>query len=158
MSTTTEVFADVDRMDAKAFASHLAEDCLLRFGNADEVVGRDAIEEAIAGFFTTIKGISHHIVEEWDVDDATISQLEATYTRRDDRKVTLPAVAIWRRGGELDRRLSDLRRSRPGLRVTEMARRRPSLQERRDSLERARAFRHDVERGLLTVEQAEEAQ
>ena len=45
MSTTTEVFADVDRMDAKAFASHLAEDCLLRFGNADEVVGRDAIEE-----------------------------------------------------------------------------------------------------------------
>ena len=40
MSTTTEVFTDVDRMDAKAFASHLAEDCLLRFGNADEVVGR----------------------------------------------------------------------------------------------------------------------
>ena len=26
MSPTTDVFADVDRMDAKAFASHLAED------------------------------------------------------------------------------------------------------------------------------------
>ena len=101
MSTTTEVFADVDRMDAKAFASHLAEDCLLRFGNADEVIGRDAIEEAIAGFFTTIKGISHHIVHQWDVEDTTISQLEATYTRMDDRRVTLPGVAIWRRGGEL---------------------------------------------------------
>ena len=63
MTTTTEVFADVDRMDAKAFASHLAEDCLLRFGNADEVVGRDAIEEVIAGFFTTINGISHQIVD-----------------------------------------------------------------------------------------------
>jgi ketosteroid isomerase-like protein len=101
MSTTTEVFADVDRMDAKAFASHLAEDCLLRFGNADEVVGRGAIEEAIAGFFTTINGISHQIVDQWDVDNTTIVQLEATYTRKDDRKVTLPAVAVWRQSDEL---------------------------------------------------------
>jgi ketosteroid isomerase-like protein len=100
MSTTTEVFADVDRMDAKAFASHLAEDCLLRFGNADEVVGRGAIEEAIAGFFTTINGISHQIVNQWDVDNTTIVQLEATYTRKDDRKVTLPAVAVWRQSDE----------------------------------------------------------
>jgi ketosteroid isomerase-like protein len=93
-STAAEVLADVDRMDAKAFASHLAEDCLLRFGNADEVAGRDAIDEAIAGFFTTIKGLSHHIVEQWDVDGTTIVQIEATYTRLDDRRVTLPAVAI----------------------------------------------------------------
>ena len=101
-STTAEVFADVDRMDAKAFASHLAEDCLLRFGNADEVVGRNAIEEAIAGFFTTINALSHHVIQEWDVDDATIVQIDATYTRKDDRQITLPAVAIWRRrGGEL---------------------------------------------------------
>jgi hypothetical protein len=49
--------------------------------DADEVVGRDAIEQAIAGFFSTIKGLSHHIVEQWDVDDTTIVQTEATYTR-----------------------------------------------------------------------------
>jgi ketosteroid isomerase-like protein len=101
MSTTTEVFADVDRMDAKAFASHLAEDCLLRFGNADEVVGRRAIEEVIAGFFTTINGLSHRIVDQWEVDNTTIIQLEATYTRKDDRKVTIPAVAVWQRGSDL---------------------------------------------------------
>ena len=101
MSTAIEVLADVDRMDAKAFASHLAEDCLLRYANNDEVVGRDAIETAIAGFFGTIKGISHHVVEQWDVDETTIVQLEATYTRMDDRQVTLPAVTIYRRGDDL---------------------------------------------------------
>jgi len=101
MTTTTDVFADVDRMDAKAFASHLAEGCVLRFGNADELVGRDAIEEAIAGFFTTINGLSHRIVDQWNVDGTTITRLEATYTRKDDRQVTIPAVAIWRRGDEL---------------------------------------------------------
>ncbi len=101
MSTTTDVLADVDRMDAKAFASYLAGDCVLRFANADEVVGRDAIEVAIAGFFGTIKGISHHIVEQWDVDATTIVQTEATYTRMDDRRVTVPAVTVYRRGGDL---------------------------------------------------------
>ncbi len=103
MSTTitTDLLADVDRMDAKGFASYMAEDCVLRYANADEVVGRDAIEEAIAGFFGTIKGISHHVVGEWDVDDTTIVQFEATYTRMDDRQVTVPAVTIYRRGSDL---------------------------------------------------------
>ena len=101
MSTTAEVLGDVDRMDATAFTSHMAEDCVLRFANSDEIVGRDAIEAAIAGFFTTIKGLTHRIVEEWEVDETTIVQLEATYTRMDDRKVTLPAVTIYRRGADL---------------------------------------------------------
>jgi ketosteroid isomerase-like protein len=101
MSTATEVFGDVDRMDAKAFASHLAEDCVLRFANADEVAGREAIEAAIAGFFSTIKGLRHHVVEQWDVDDTTIVQLEVTYTRMDDHRVTIPAVTIYRRGRDL---------------------------------------------------------
>jgi ketosteroid isomerase-like protein len=101
MTTITDVFADVDRMDATAFASYLAEDCVLRFGNADEVVGRAAIEEAIAGFFTTIKGLSHHILEQWEVGDTTIVQNEAIYTRLDDRRVTVPAVTIYRRGDDL---------------------------------------------------------
>jgi ketosteroid isomerase-like protein len=101
MSMSTHVFADVDRMDAKAFASYLAEDCVLRFANADEVVGRDAIEQGIAGFFSTIRGLSHPIVEQWDVDDTTIVQTEATYTRLDDRRATVPAITVYRRGGDL---------------------------------------------------------
>ena len=103
MSTTvtTDLLADVDRMDAKALASYMAEDCVLRYANADEVVGRDAIEEAIAGFFSTIKGIGHNVVGEWNVEDTTIVQFEATYTRMDDRQVTVPAVTIYHRDGDL---------------------------------------------------------
>jgi uncharacterized coiled-coil protein SlyX len=59
------------------------------------------LEQAIAGFFSTIKGLSHHIVEQWDVDDTTIVQTEATYTRLDDRRVTVPAITVYRRGGDL---------------------------------------------------------
>jgi ketosteroid isomerase-like protein len=100
-TTTTEVLRDIDRMDAKAFASHLADDCVLRYANNDEVIGRAAIETAIDSFFGTIKGLDHHVLQQWDIGDATIIQFEVTYTRLDDQEVTVPAVTIYRRGDEL---------------------------------------------------------
>jgi ketosteroid isomerase-like protein len=100
-STTTDLFRDIDRMDAKAFASHLSDECVLRYANADEVVGRDAIEAAIAGFFGTINGLTHNVLDEWSVDDATIIRFDVTYTRLDGGQVTVPAVTIYRRGEEL---------------------------------------------------------
>jgi ketosteroid isomerase-like protein len=99
--STKDLFADIDRMDAAAFASYFTEDGVLRFANADEVRGRDAIEAVIAGFFGTIKGLSHQIFEQWDVGEATILQGEVTYTRTDDRQVTLPAAVIFRRDVDL---------------------------------------------------------
>ena len=100
-SVTTDLFADIDRMDAHAFASHLSEDCRLRFGNAEPVAGRSAIEAAITGFFAMIKGLSHDIVNQWDVGDTTVIESEVTYTRLDERQVTVPVVTIYRRGEEL---------------------------------------------------------
>ena len=100
-SVTTDLCADVDRTDAHAFASHLSEDCRMRFGNAEPVTGRSAIEAAGADFFATIKALSHDIVEEWDVGDATIIEAEVIYTRLDQRQVTVPVVTIYRHGDDL---------------------------------------------------------
>jgi hypothetical protein len=97
---TTQIFADVDRMDERAFVSHLAEDCVLRFGNAEAVRGRDAIEQVMTGFLTAIKDLSHEVVHEYRADDTTILELLVTYTRRDDAQVTVPAVTVYRRGDE----------------------------------------------------------
>ena len=100
-TTTTDLVAVIDSMDAKRFASYMAEDCVLGFGNVDEVVGRDAIEAAIAGFFETIKGLRHDVLHVWEVDDTTILQFVVTYTRHDGDEVTVPAVTIYRRRGDL---------------------------------------------------------
>jgi ketosteroid isomerase-like protein len=99
-SPTARLFSDIDTMDAKLFASHLSEDGVLRFANAPVVEGREAIEEAIAGFFTTLKALRHELVDQWDVDGATIVEVEVTYTRLDGDQVTLPAVVIMRRSGD----------------------------------------------------------
>ena len=98
MSTVTDLFADIDRMDANAFASHLSEDCTLRFGNAPEVQGRQAIEDSIAQFFGLIEGLQRRIVEQWESGDATILQLEVTYTRLDGHQATIPVCTLYRRG------------------------------------------------------------
>jgi len=70
-------------------------------GTRTPVAGRSAIEAAIAGFFGTIKGLSHAIVHQWDMGDTTIMQSEVTYGRLDERHVTIPVVTIYRHGDGL---------------------------------------------------------
>jgi ketosteroid isomerase-like protein len=98
---TAKLVADIDSMDAKSFASNLSEDCVLRYANSDEVRGREAIEQAIAGFYGTIGGLRHQVRNEWSVGDTTILQFDVTYTRLDGREVTVPAVSIVRSGDDL---------------------------------------------------------
>jgi ketosteroid isomerase-like protein len=100
MSKRSEMFADIDRMDAAAWASHLAEDVRFRFGNDPAVTGRDTARDALAGFYDLIAGVRHDIGATWDVDGATIVESEVTYTRKDERSVTVPVVTIYREGAD----------------------------------------------------------
>ena len=101
MATRDTLFADIDSMDPDRFAAHLAEDAVMRFGNAEPVRGRDAIRETWAGFCATIAGVEHEIVEEWRPGTATIVESGVTYTRTDGSRVTVPVVTIYREDGDL---------------------------------------------------------
>jgi ketosteroid isomerase-like protein len=108
MSTTwTSMFADIDRMDAEAWASHLSDDVVMRFGNADPVHGREACRDALAAFYETIDGVSHSIVGQWETGDAAVFESNVTYTRKDGKDVTVPVVTIARTNDE--RVISDYR-------------------------------------------------
>jgi hypothetical protein len=96
-----KLYQDVDRMDAKAYVSHFAADGELTFANAETVVGRDAIEEAIAGFFASIGGISHELSGVWEVDDVIFCQVLVTYVRKDGSSLTLPAASLGRMSSNL---------------------------------------------------------
>jgi ketosteroid isomerase-like protein len=95
-ATRMRMFADIDRMDANAWASYLAPDVVMRFGNADPVHGRDACRDALAAFYTQIDGLRHEVVEQWEHGAATIVEANVTYTRTDGREVTVPVVTIYR--------------------------------------------------------------
>jgi ketosteroid isomerase-like protein len=92
------LFADIDRMDPHAWASYLADDVVMRFGNAEPVYGRAACRDALAALYARVDGLRHEVVEQWEHGEATIVEANVTYTRIDGHEVTVPVVTIYRTG------------------------------------------------------------
>ena len=95
------MFAAIDMKDGAAFVSFLTEDAVFRFGSAPPVQGRDAIQAAVEGFFTTIAGCSHEIAKSLRQDVTVVCEGEVTYQRHDGSSVTLPFTDIFEYDGEL---------------------------------------------------------
>ena len=107
MGSRVNMFRDIDRMDADAWAAYLAPDAVMRFGNADPVLGREACRDALAGFYDTIRSLRHEVVEQWEHGPATITEAVVTYTRQDGADVDVPVVTIYRT--DADDLISDYR-------------------------------------------------
>ena len=88
------LFQAIDAMDTDGFLSFLSDDAHFRFGNAPALMGKDAIREALDGFFASLKGLRHRIIRTWTHPDAVICQGEVTYTRMDASEVTIPFVNV----------------------------------------------------------------
>lgn len=90
------LFRSVDAMDTDTFLSFLTEDITFRFGNAPAVTGKQAVNEAVTGFFNAIKSLHHTIDQVWSQDNHIICKGTATYTRKDDSTLTVPFANIFR--------------------------------------------------------------
>lgn len=105
MQWATELYAkSVDHKDARGFAAAFTPDAWLRFGNNERTVGRDAIETAIAGFFTAFVSLSHESHGAYLDGRTLVLEAAVTYLRHDGQTVTVPAVTIFRlvtAGGEI---------------------------------------------------------
>ncbi len=96
-----QIFAAIDSLEPDRFVSHLAPDVVFAFGNAQPAVGRDAVRDAVSGFFSTIAGLTHHIEEIWDVGpDTTVVKINVEYRRQDRKVVHVPNANILRWKGD----------------------------------------------------------
>lgn len=96
-----EIFADIDSFDPQRFVAHLTDDVVFRFGNAGAVVGTAAVREGVAGFFSTIDGLTHHLIDIWEPEPGvTITRFEVEYRRKDGETVYIPNVDVLRWRGE----------------------------------------------------------
>ncbi|HWE11355.1 MAG TPA: nuclear transport factor 2 family protein [Solirubrobacteraceae bacterium] len=100
MPDRAQLFADIDSMQPERFAAHLAEDAMMRFGNAEPIRGRDAVRDAWAEFCAGVQAVRHQLVEQWTVGNATIVEANVTYTRHGGTTVTVPVVTIYREAGD----------------------------------------------------------
>jgi hypothetical protein len=99
LSFAQSVYDAVDSMDETNLAKFLTDECTFTFGNAKPVMGRAAAAEASKAFLSLIAGIKHEINDVWSVDDTIITRITVTYTRKDKKTMSFPAVTIWRAEG-----------------------------------------------------------
>jgi ketosteroid isomerase-like protein len=96
------VLASIDAGDAAGFVAFLAPDAQFRFGNAPIVVGHDAIQAVVAGFFAAIKSTRHRLLRTWNGSATTVCEGEVTYTRHDGSTLSVPfANALELRGDKI---------------------------------------------------------
>jgi ketosteroid isomerase-like protein len=94
------LFAAIDRQDAEAFAGFLTEDARFVFGNLPPVAGRAAIRDFVAGFFASIRAVSHDVPDNWQAGDAVICRGQVTYTRHDGSILTVPFADVFLMAGD----------------------------------------------------------
>ena len=88
------LFAAIDGKDAEAFTGFIAEDARFVFANQPAVEGRDAIRDFVAGFFASIRAVSHRVPDTWRAEDAVICRGEVTYVRHDGTALTVPFANV----------------------------------------------------------------
>lgn len=97
------IFADIDAFDPDKFVAHLTPDAKFRFANANPVTGREAVKEAVTGFFASIDGLTHHILNVYESGETVIAQIDVEYRRKDGKSVTVPNADILVFDGDLVR-------------------------------------------------------
>jgi orotidine-5'-phosphate decarboxylase len=63
--------------------------------------GRDAVKQGIGAFWSTIAGLKHHMVNVAESNGLTFLEANVEYLRKDGRSVTIPAVTVLERDGDL---------------------------------------------------------
>lgn len=102
-----ELYTRVDRKDAPGFADAFTENGWLRFGNNDPLVGRAAIEAAIAGFFTVMATLTHDFVRITMHEKLLFLEASVTYKRHDGGVVTVPAMTVFQMSGREGRPVAE---------------------------------------------------
>ena len=97
-----KMLAHMDALDARGFASSFTEGGILRLANNEPVVGRDRIENDMAGFCSAIGGLRHDFQNCWALEDRAFANGLVTYLRKDGSTLTVPWATIARfEGGKL---------------------------------------------------------
>ena len=100
-SWLVEIGNTIDAKDAKGFSEYITEGGSFRFGNAEPVTGRKAIEDYVAAFFGMIGGSKHEIVKCWNDENGVVWEGKVTYTRLDGKVVPVNFTNVFYMNGDL---------------------------------------------------------
>lgn len=94
------LFASIDAKQTAAFTAVLCEDAVFRYGSGPEVCGRSAIAAVVEQVFASFRSCSHQVLRRWEIDEMRICHGIVSYTRLDDKTVSLPFCNLFTMRGE----------------------------------------------------------
>lgn len=97
----SDLYANIDAMRLDEFVAGLTPDVEVVVGNNPAMKGRQAVKEGIGGFWSTIEGLKHNVVNVVEGHGLTFLEAKVDYRRKDGRQVTIPVVSVLERKGEL---------------------------------------------------------
>jgi limonene-1,2-epoxide hydrolase len=97
----TDLFTAIDACDVDRFLGFIDPEAHFRFGSAPAVKGHDAIAQLVTGFFESISGLRHKVINTFSSGSMLVCEGDVTYTRLDAREVVLPFVNIFEFGNDL---------------------------------------------------------
>jgi ketosteroid isomerase-like protein len=95
-----DLFASIDAMDPDTFVSFVTDDAVFRYGSNPPTDGKPAIREAVAGFFSMFKGLSHTLEGRWVAGETVFVEGQVHYERHDGSTVTLPFMNCFKMRGD----------------------------------------------------------
>ena len=90
-----QLFQSIDDHNVEGFLAFLSSDILFQFGNAAPVKGKEAVGQAVGGFFGSIKALRHNVIETWEQPGVVICRGTVTYTRHDSSTLSVPFANIF---------------------------------------------------------------
>ncbi len=95
------LFRDIDSMDADAFVKYLIDDAVFVYGSGSPVTGKENIKDFLGVFYGNLTGILHRITRVWETGETMFVQTRCTYTMKDGREITIPAINLFYMEGDL---------------------------------------------------------
>lgn len=94
------LFSAIDSRDTNSFLAYLSDEATFRFGSAPAAQGRETIGAAVDGFFQTIDGSSHTLLNTLAEASTMVCEGDVTYKRLDGNSVTLPFTNVFEMAGD----------------------------------------------------------
>ena len=94
-----DLFKAIDAMDTETFASYLTDNVVFAFGNFPPATGNDAVFQAVAGFYSSIRSLTHTIDNIWESGENAIINGNVEYTRHSGTKLKVPFCNVYRYEG-----------------------------------------------------------
>jgi SnoaL-like domain len=98
-SQVEQLLLAVGALDADAVMALMAPDCRFLTADGRSAEGADAARRLLSDFLGTLRSVSHTITGQWQQDDFSIAEAEATYVMQDWLQVSNLRRAFFLREG-----------------------------------------------------------